>query len=649
MPPIPPKVTWVFVFLMVYWAWSVFWGVKGALGARSATDYFIAGRNLPYGVFILAATATSFSGWTFLGHPGLTYTDGLQYAFASFYAITIPLTGVLFLKRQWILGRHFGFVTPGEMFAAYFRSQRFRLLVVLVSLVFSVPYVGLQLVAAGFLFSVVTDGLVTPQFGMWVLTILVVSYVASGGLRTVAYVDTLQAVLLSVGIVVIGLFALHLVGGWERLMTGIAVLARDDPVRTPDGHSHYLAIPGVMQWVRDGSAAVGGPWTGTMILTYLVGLMGIQASPAFTLWAFASRTPAPFAVQQVWVSAFAMGLILVLFTAIQGIGGHFFGADRAFLDAHPDLVNPIMAQSLKGLDLMETAGQQDLLVPQLINLVGRTVPWLVGFLAVCALAAMESTASCYMAAAGAILTRDLVKPFLLPNLDDRTEKFIARLAIVLVVALALGVATTATDALVLLGGLAVSYGLQVVPALVALCYWPFLTRQGVATGLLAGLAGVTLTELVGPWWLGAGAWGRWPLTIHAAGWGLGINVAVALVVSGFTRDDGEAKEAFHAVLRAEAAVPYAKRGLIPWAWLAALSWFFIFAGPGAVIGNTLFGDPGDAADWWFGMPSLWVWQILGWAAGVGLMWLLAYGLELATAPRTQGALKAEVKQEIGNI
>ena len=73
---------------------------------KTAGDYFIAGRSISIWVFVLAATATSFSGWTFMGHPGLIYRDGFPYAYASFYAITIPFTGVLFLKRQWMLGKN---------------------------------------------------------------------------------------------------------------------------------------------------------------------------------------------------------------------------------------------------------------------------------------------------------------------------------------------------------------------------------------------------------------------------------------------------------------------------------------------------------------------------------------------------------------
>ena len=87
----------------------------------------------------------------------------------------------------------------------------------------------------------------------------------------------------------------------------------------------------------------------------------------------------------------------------------------------------------------------------------------------------------------------------------------------------------------LLGGLAVAYGFQMWPALIAVCWWPFLTRQGVTVGLVAGLIAVTLTESIGVQWFGV-PWGRWPLTIHSAGWGMLFNLGLAILVSAFTQD-----------------------------------------------------------------------------------------------------------------
>ena len=220
------KIVWLFVFVMLYWAYCIFWGIRGAMAAKTASDYFLAGRTLSLWVFILAATATSFSGWTFMGHPGLVYRDGFQYAYASFYTVTIPFTGVIFLKRQWMLGKRFGFVTPGEMLSTYFRGDAIRILVVLVALLFSIPYLGVQLGASGFLFNVLTDDLISTNVGMWVLSAVVLIYVASGGLRAVAYVDTVQCVLLALGIVVTGLIALDMAGGWSALNAGFAELAK---------------------------------------------------------------------------------------------------------------------------------------------------------------------------------------------------------------------------------------------------------------------------------------------------------------------------------------------------------------------------------------------------------------------------------------
>ena len=52
-----------------------------------------------------------------------------------------------------------------------------------------------------------------------------------------------------------------------------------------------------------------------------------------------------------------IGFILVFFTAIQGIGAHFLGADTAFLEKHPELVNPVMQAGLGGIDLMYSVGR----------------------------------------------------------------------------------------------------------------------------------------------------------------------------------------------------------------------------------------------------------------------------------------------------
>ena len=120
-------------------------------------------------------------------------------------------------------------------------------------------------------------------------------------------------------------------------------------------------------------------------MTYMFALMGIQSSPAFSMWAFANKTPQAFRWQQVVASSLIVGILLFTFTIFQGLGAQIL-VDNGIL-------NDISDKNL---------------VPELINLLSASAPWLVGLLAVCALAAMQSTGSAYMSTFSAMVTRDIL-------------------------------------------------------------------------------------------------------------------------------------------------------------------------------------------------------------------------------------------------
>ena len=89
-----------------------------------------------------------------------------------------------------------------------------------------------------------------------------------------------------------------------------------------------------------------------MILSYAFALMGIQSSPAFSMWSFANKNPKPFAPQQVWASSMGIGGILIFFTAMQAFSGHLLGADTKMLEA--GFAKDVMQL---GKDLMDMAGK----------------------------------------------------------------------------------------------------------------------------------------------------------------------------------------------------------------------------------------------------------------------------------------------------
>jgi Na+/proline symporter len=609
---------------------------------------------------VLAATATSFSGWTFVGHPALIWRDGIPYGYASFYVLTIPFTGVLFLKRQWLLGKRYGFVTPGEMYHQYFNSEAMRILTVIVALFFSVPYLGIQLRASGVLFNILTDGLFSVNVGMWMLAIIVALYVGLGGLRSVAYVDTAQCILLWSGIVALGFISVNFAGGWDSLTLkygdvvawinsgGAEVPKWADPAAvkvflankkaiinlTPSGVSNFVAVPGMIQWVPSQAQTIGGTWTGIMILTYMFALMGIHASPAFSMWAFANKNPKPFPLQQVWASTLGIGFALLIFTTMQAMGGWVLALLRP--EGAAETILPLA--NLVG-------GKQANLVPYLIHLMKDTAPFAVGLLAICALAAMQSTGAAYMSTASGMLTRDIVKRFFVKDMTETGQTQWGRITVLIVVGSALIFSTFVPGAIVMLGGFATSFGFMMYPALIATLYWPFLTREGVVTGLICGIIAVIVTfrfDLGLPW-------GYNPLTIYCAGWGILFNLPVAILVSSFTQPDAKEKErrmGYHTFIREHTALPAEKLPLVKWGWIITITWFMFAIGPFCVIGNTIFGDPMKPATWFLGMSSIWIWQILWWILGIGMMWFLAYKLEMSTNIKTEfEALKHDIYEE----
>ena len=261
--------------------------------------------------------------------------------------------------------------------------------------------------------------------------------------------------------------------------------------------------------------------------------MGLQLAPAFTICAFATRDLKGFAPQQVWAAGATVGLILVFFAVIGGRGralpGRVFRRrpGRAHGGANPCQLS--MAAAMPGW------------LVSYIQSVGAHAPWFMGLLAVAAVAATQATAALYSSATGTMFARDFYRHFLNPAASDRQQKLFGRIGIGLTLLAALLLATFAPGAQVQIGALALAAGFQLLPAMAGICWLPWITRRAAVSGLIAGLVvGRLYRHARARPWPSSSAfdlpWGRWPWTIHAAGWGIACNVAVCLVVSLLTQD-----------------------------------------------------------------------------------------------------------------
>ncbi|OGR28676.1 MAG: sodium:solute symporter [Desulfobacterales bacterium RIFOXYA12_FULL_46_15] len=574
------KVMWVWAMLILYCIYCFWWGLKGFFSEKTSSGYAIAGRSIPFAAFLMAATAASFSGWTFIGHPGLIWKAGLAYAFASFYVLTIPITGAFFAKRNWLMGKRYGFITPGDMFAYYYNSEALRWLSVLTAFLYSIFYCGLQLIAAAKLFYWVAG--VPQTIGLWFMAGIVWFYVVTGGLKASTWVGVIQFILLVGGIILLGVYVVidPLFGGWSGFSASLAKL-----------EPKLMTVPRVINF------GLGGGWTAVMILTYMFALMGIQSSPAFTLWNFGIKSPKPLAWQQVFMSTFVVGFALFFFTAFQGMGAKILElAGQLAPKVDGDVVPMLMSKFLPGPAL--------------------------GLVFLGAIAAIHSTAAPYIGTGGTIIQRDVWWRFVRKQAGTNNEQiWTNRVFVTLLTLAAVIVSITATDAIVMIGGFATAFGTIMYLLLIGVHYGFKFPKIGAVLGMIAGIAACFVTYYIY----------QYPLSMHTAFWGIFAGLVVAYLCRGIGFKDSEETIARQKEVRTwiDSIDGPSENGK---KWRTRMKiivpiWYFFALGPGIMMGNTGISISG--------FPPLWTWQIIWWIVGIVMMWALCFKAEMSTTSEEQ--------------
>ncbi len=158
-------------------------------------SYFLADRKLGTVVLLGTMAATNFSAFTVFGTSGAGYRDG--YAFfpimgfgTGFMALTFWILG----RRIWEAGRNAGVVTPPELIRHLYQSRSLSFLFALVMIIFTIPYLALQPMAAGY---ALEELLGLPYLaGCTLVTAVIVVYTLRGGMRAVAWTDLFQGTMM---------------------------------------------------------------------------------------------------------------------------------------------------------------------------------------------------------------------------------------------------------------------------------------------------------------------------------------------------------------------------------------------------------------------------------------------------------------------
>lgn len=479
----------VFIVYSAFLLWLGWFSVRKE--AMTSNQYFSAGKSTGMIVFLFGTMSSIFSSWMFMGNPALFPAHGLA---AGGWLIQVPLIGFaiyFFWNRQYLLCNKYGFTTSGDILGTYYDSKIVRLAVAIMSCLYCIPYIVAQMKGAGALVNTLTDGMLSTNWGIYIIAGVTIMYLLVGGMKGTAWTAAVQGFLLLAGFYGLGIYIFKETGFlaiWQNL------------AQNPE----FMTMPGP-----------NGGWPWTYTLTYaLVCSFGIVVAPTYTIWISTcgkgfyklSRTTG-------WVAwTLVCGFTYMVTMFIVGCGG---------------------------FALMPGIENFDNLVPMIMrNYFPVVIYCLVG---VAAISAAQSTAATSLQAASTSVVTDIMEGIIGYKPDDKKKLMIGRLTNVAFLVVSMLVANKFTTMIAILGSVGVSFGFMLVPAWIGAMFWPKLTKAGVSSGITVGsIVLVTLYVTSSPL----------NKIMHFGFWGFLANVAVCLVVSAFTQKTPMKNvEMFHGYLK----------------------------------------------------------------------------------------------------
>jgi SSS family solute:Na+ symporter len=188
-------------FVIIYWIISVAIGIYAAKWVHNTKDFAVAGRRMPMYIVTATVFATWFGSETVLGIPATFMKDGFSGIIADPFgsSLCLILVGLFFARPLYRMN----LLTIGD----YYRKRYSRPVEMLTTLCIVISYlgwVGAQIKALGLVFSVVSGGEITQQWGMIIGASTVLVYTMLGGMFSVAITDFIQMIIIVLGMLYIG-------------------------------------------------------------------------------------------------------------------------------------------------------------------------------------------------------------------------------------------------------------------------------------------------------------------------------------------------------------------------------------------------------------------------------------------------------------
>lgn len=215
-----------FLVLALYIAGVTAWGVWLGRGQSGARDYFLGGRDLPWGAVLFSVVATETSTLTFLSIPGLAYATDLGFLQITLgYLLGRVVVALLFLPAYYRGNLATAYALLEERFGP--ETRRFAAGIFMFTRALAD---GVRLFATAIPLALIT-GWSYPA-SILALGALTLAYTYYGGIRSVVWVDTVQMIVYLGGALgALAVLVAQVPGGWSGIFTAADAAGKLDTFR----------------------------------------------------------------------------------------------------------------------------------------------------------------------------------------------------------------------------------------------------------------------------------------------------------------------------------------------------------------------------------------------------------------------------------
>lgn len=524
-------VTLAFVFGLIGVSLGV--AVYSRRYARTASEFYVAGQKISWLQNSLALTGDYLSAASFLGVAGAIAVLGIDKAWDGLgyfggYIILLLLLAVPLRK----IGKY---TAPDALTTRFKGNRTIRFSAMISVVIISTFYVIPQMVGAGALLQLLVGWDYT--FSVIVIGLLVITYVAVGGMRATTYNQIIQGVILWGAMLIILILTATTFFGSDLSM----ILAQAKEMVPPQLAADLLINdPSVPDWsTLTASEAVsfvslkltGAPdaLTPGIFTSGWMNVIALAAGLVFGTAGLPHVLTRYFTVEKPKdARTSTMGVLLMVGTFY--IMTLFVGLGAMYV-LYPDLMGYFMGG--------EASIAQNMAVPLLSQLAGGDV--LLGIAIGGAFCAILSTVAGLLITIGTTVTHDFYKQVINPHASERREVSVAKLCIVVSGAMAMlfaiGLADQNVSYLVTLAfGIAASVFF---PVLFLSVWWKRYTSQGAMSTIVVGMA-VSVLFVIAKL-MGMSDILGIPVLINPALYSLPAALLAGIVVSLFTDDVGDAE------------------------------------------------------------------------------------------------------------